>query len=74
MGRLLIIVGVTIVLVGALLHFFPRAFSWFGNLPGDVRISRGNTRIFIPITSMLLVSGGLTLLLNLIAWLIRQWR
>ncbi|WP_433299219.1 DUF2905 domain-containing protein [Pseudonocardia sp. CA-142604] len=29
--------------------------SWLGHLPADIRIVSGNTRIYIPITSMLLV-------------------
>ena len=41
------------------------ALSGLGNLPGDIRISRGNTRIYIPITSMLLAS----LALNVLLWL-----
>jgi hypothetical protein len=39
--------------------------SWLGHLPGDIRISSGNTRIYIPITTMLLVS----LALNVLLWL-----
>ncbi|EUA08750.1 hypothetical protein I553_9807 [Mycobacterium xenopi 4042] len=37
--------------------------SWLGNLPGDIRITSGNTRIYIPITSMLLVSVAVNVLL-----------
>jgi uncharacterized protein HemY len=45
--------------------------SWLGSLPGDIRISSGNTRIYIPITSMLLVSLGLNVLLWLLLSLFR---
>jgi hypothetical protein len=54
--------GGLLLLVGGLLAW-TGALSWLGNLPGDVRISSGTTRIYIPITSMLLVSAALNVLL-----------
>ncbi|WP_456411415.1 DUF2905 domain-containing protein [Oceanithermus sp.] len=68
LGRLLILLGLLLAFVGALLVWLPGALSWFGHLPGDVRIERDGVRVFVPITSMLLVSLGLTLLFNLLAW------
>lgn len=66
MGKFLVIVGLVIAGVGLLLWFAPNALSWFGRLPGDIRIERGNTRIYAPIASMLLISLVLTLLMNLL--------
>lgn len=65
MARWLMTAGVVLVVLGAVLHFAPWLLSWFGRLPGDIRIESGRTRIFIPITSMLIVSVVLTLLFNL---------
>ena len=65
MARWLIIVGLLLLGVGVLLHYLPGAFNWFGRLPGDIRIGGERGRVFIPITSMLVVSLVLTLLLNL---------
>lgn len=48
------------------MQFAPWVFSWFGRLPGDVRIESERVRIFFPITSMVVVSIVLTLLLNLL--------
>jgi hypothetical protein len=42
------------------------------DLPGDIRISSGNTRIYIPITSMLLVSAALNVFLWLFLSLFRR--
>ena len=42
------------------------ALSWFGRLPGDIRIERESVRVYVPITSMLLLSVVLSLVLNLI--------
>lgn len=36
--------------------------SWFGRLPGDIRIERPRLRVYIPLMSMLLVSIVVSLL------------
>lgn len=64
LGSILILIGVMAVVVGLLLA--SGLLNWFGRLPGDIRFSAGNTRIFIPITSMLLVSVAATLMVNLV--------
>lgn len=66
MGKAILIVGVILVVVGLVLMYAPGAFSWFGKLPGDIHIQNGNTRIFIPITSMLILSILLSLIANFI--------
>jgi len=65
-GRGLIIAGLLLVGLGLVLHFAPWLLSWFGRLPGDIRIEGENGRVFIPMTSMILISLGLTLILNLL--------
>jgi hypothetical protein len=62
-GPLLVILGVALVIVGLLV--WSGAFSWFGRLPGDVRIERDSVLVYLPLASMLLVSVGLSLLLYL---------
>jgi hypothetical protein len=42
------------------------AFAWFGHLPGDIRIERGNTQVFIPITSMVVVSIVLSVVVHIV--------
>ena len=64
MKKLLIGCGVLIALVGLLVY--AGGFSWFGRLPGDIRYESEGTRLFVPITSMLLVSVVLTILVNLL--------
>ena len=63
-GQLVIIVGLVIILGGALI--WTGAFSWFGRLPGDLRIENENMRIYIPFTSMIILSLALSLLLGVI--------
>ncbi|MCL6644849.1 MAG: DUF2905 domain-containing protein [Dehalococcoidia bacterium] len=60
LGLLIVIVGLALVVIGGLVAL--GAFSWFGRLPGDIRIESGSTRVYIPITTMLLLSVGLSLL------------
>jgi len=64
MPRLLILAGLVLLALGAALHFAPGLFSWFGRLPGDIRIETEKIKVFIPITSMLIVSLILSLLLH----------
>ena len=65
MARLLIIVGCVFIVVGVAWHYAPWLLNWFGKLPGDIRVESGRTRVFIPITSMIVISVVLTLLVNL---------
>lgn len=67
-GNLLIAAGVGLVVVGLAVRL--GLFAWFGNLPGDIRIDGDRTRVFVPITSMLIVSVVASVLLNLVGrWL-----
>jgi len=65
-GNLLMLIGAGVIVVGGLVRFAPGLFSWFGNLPGDIDIRGENSRVFIPITSMIVVSIFLTLVANLV--------
>ena len=65
MGKVIFLAGLALMVIGAVLMWAPGLFAWFGRLPGDIDITSGNTRIFIPLTSMIVVSVVLTLLLNL---------
>ncbi|MGR8953437.1 MAG: DUF2905 domain-containing protein, partial [Gammaproteobacteria bacterium] len=63
-GKLLTIIGTALVVIGLVLTYAPGLLNWFGRLPGDIRIEDGKKFIFIPITSMIVVSLVLTLLAN----------
>jgi hypothetical protein len=65
LAKLLIGLGLIILATGLVLRYAPWALSWFGKLPGDISIERENTRIFIPITSMIIVSVVLSVLVNI---------
>jgi hypothetical protein len=64
-AKILMILGLGLTALGAVLYFAPGLFGWFGRLPGDIRIEGENRYVFIPITSMIVVSIIVTLILNL---------
>ena len=64
-GLTLVLLGGGIIVIGLLV--WAGAFSWFGRLPGDIRIERETARVYIPIVSMLVVSVVLTVLVNLLS-------
>lgn len=66
MQKSLILLGVVIVLAGLLWPWLGKLP--FGRLPGDIVIDKPGFKMFFPITSMLLVSG----LISLIMWLFRK--
>lgn len=51
--------GLVIILIGLLM--LAGGLSWFGRLPGDIRYEGDNSRVYIPITSMILVSVVLSI-------------
>lgn len=66
MQKALIIIGIVIVVAGLV-------WPWLstlplGRLPGDIVIRREGFTLYLPITTMLLVS----LVLSLVVWLFRQ--
>jgi hypothetical protein len=66
-GSLLIVLGIGLAIVGLLV--LAGGFGWFGRLPGDIRIERETTRIYIPLASMILIS----IVLNLVLYLFRRF-
>ncbi|MEX2379755.1 MAG: DUF2905 domain-containing protein [Vicingaceae bacterium] len=67
-GKYIIVAGLGILIIGVLLYFFGNKFSWFGNLPGDIRIEKENFRFYMPITSMILISIAISAML----WIVKK--
>lgn len=66
MQKTLIVIGLILVLIGI-------AWPWLGSLPlgrlpGDIVIERGSFRLYLPITTMVIVSAAVTVLI----WLFRR--
>ena len=68
LGVLLVVTGLAVAGLGALVWI--GAFGWFGRLPGDIRVEGERSRVFVPITSMIVASLVLTVVANLVLrWL-----
>jgi hypothetical protein len=65
-GRLLIILGIVLVVLGTLWPLITRL--GLGRLPGDIVIERENFRLYIPFMTSLVVS----IVLSVILWLINR--
>jgi hypothetical protein len=61
MARWLIILGVVLILAGLLWPWLGKL--GLGRLPGDIVIERENFRLYLPITTSILISVVLSLIL-----------
>lgn len=66
MQRFLIAIGILLLLVGVLWPWVGKLP--LGRLPGDIVVERDNFRLYLPVTSMLLVS----VLVSVVLWLLRR--
>jgi hypothetical protein len=64
-GRLLLLGGVILGLLGLVLIFAPN-LPLIGRLPGDIRIETDTVSVYLPFGTMLVVSLILTIVLNLV--------
>ncbi|RJX31799.1 MAG: DUF2905 domain-containing protein [Desulfarculus sp.] len=70
LGKLLFILGLALVGVGALLWLAPKVswLGWLGHLPGDINLKGERFSFYFPLATSLVISGVLTLLF----WLFRR--
>jgi len=67
LGRMLIVMGVVIALLGVVLLFADRV-PGLGRLPGDIHVERGNWSLYFPLGTSIVLS----VLLTLVLWLINR--
>jgi len=66
MPRILIVIGIALILLGLLWPWLQKAGLF--RLPGDIVIERENFRLYIPITSAILIS----IVLSIVLWLFKR--
>ena len=69
-GRMLVLLGVVLVVVGGVLWLGGAAggkVPFLGRLPGDIHVERGNWSFYFPLTTSILLSIVLTLVLALLS-------
>ncbi|NIV03089.1 DUF2905 family protein [Candidatus Saccharibacteria bacterium] len=67
LGKLFVILGAVIVVIGILLMFVDK-IPMIGRLPGDIIIRKKNFTFYLPLTTIIV----LNLVLWFIIWLIRK--
>ena len=67
-GRLALVFGIILVVVGLLMILLPAdKLSFLGRLPGDIVVKKKSFTVYFPVVTMILLSIVLTLILNLIS-------
>ncbi|AGZ51482.1 DUF2905 domain-containing protein [Mycobacterium kansasii] len=69
-GPFLVVAGIIIAVLGVLT--WVGGLWWVGRLPGDIRIERGNVRIYVPVVSMLVISIVGSVVLTILLHLFRR--
>jgi len=69
LGKSILVIGILLAAVGAVIWLLGNKLTWFGNLPGDIKVEKENFKFYAPIVSMILVS----IALSLIIWLVREF-
>ncbi len=65
LGRILVLAGLALIVVGALVWWSGPRLGTGGPLPGDLTVRRGNVTFFFPIVTCLVLSVVLTVLFRL---------
>jgi hypothetical protein len=72
LARFLVIAGIALIAAGGAVYLLGRLNLPLGRLPGDIRIQRENFTCLFPLTTMILLSVGLTVVLNVILRLLNR--
>jgi hypothetical protein len=68
-GKLLILIGAGILIIGVIIYFFGGHLKWLGHLPGDIRIEKKNFSFYFPLTTLILLNVIVFLLFRIWKWL-----
>jgi len=71
LGKILIIFGIFLVIIGGVLLFAGRHFPFLGKLPGDIHVKGERFEFYFPVTTCLIVSLVLTLVAFIIFRVVR---
>ena len=66
-GRILVVLGIALVVVGGLLMLIARTGLPVGRLPGDIVYKGKNTTFYFPLATCILLSAILSALMYLIS-------
>ena len=72
LARIVALFGLVLLIVAGILYLLDRLDFPLGNLPGDIKIKRGNFTCAVPIISSLILSIVLTVIINLVLYLLKR--
>lgn len=72
LARVVALLGLVLLVVAGILYLLGRLDIPLGNLPGDIKIKRGNFTCAVPILSSLIISIVLTVIINLVLYLLKR--
>ena len=70
LGKLLVLLGGIVVIVGLALILLGRTNLPIGRLPGDIIYRGKNTTFYFPLATSIVVS----VVLSIVVWVVERWR
>jgi hypothetical protein len=68
LAKILLTLGIILIVAAIVLMVAGNKLNWLGKLPGDIRIEKENVRIYVPITTMILLS----VLVSAVIWIFKK--
>lgn len=65
MGKLLIIIGIILIIVGIAITWSDR-IPYLGKLPGDISVEKKNFKFYFPVTTSIVLSVLISIILYII--------
>ncbi|HOC45821.1 MAG: DUF2905 domain-containing protein [Syntrophorhabdaceae bacterium] len=64
MGKMLIVVGIILIVLGLAYTYGPK-IPWLGKLPGDISIKKDNFAFYFPIATSIIISIILSIIFSI---------
>jgi len=71
-ARIVALFGLILLVVAGILYLLDRLDLPLGNLPGDIKLKRGNFTCAVPLVSSLIISVVLTVILNIVLYFLKK--
>jgi hypothetical protein len=72
LGKWIVLIGLGLVVMGAVVWLAARFGLNLGHLPGDISLQNGNFSFYFPCATSILISILLTVLLNIVLRVLRR--
>ena len=72
LGKWVVLLGLGLALLGGMIWLVGKTGLPLGRLPGDIHIQRDGFSFYFPLATCILISVGLTVLINLLARLFKR--